>query len=232
MKKVGIIVFIVAILAGVLFANLFSFGRASGKLFNFSFVSGIKGSGVSASERRDVSGFKGIDVGGVFEVEVAAGNEFKVEVEADDNLLPYIETNVDNGVLEIRTNQRLKSHTPIRVRVWAPNIESVDASGVCKVSLTGVKNSELKIDTSGASKATLAGETNSLSVSLSGASSVDAENLKAVTGDIEASGASGATVFVTGRLVSHASGASKIAYLGNPASVDKDTSGASKVYQK
>jgi hypothetical protein len=39
-------------------------------------------------------------------------------------------------------------------------------------------------------------------------------------------------VFVTERLNSDASGASKIQYSGNPASVEKNTSGASSVRQK
>jgi hypothetical protein len=232
MKKFGIIIFIVAILVGVVFANLFSFGRVSGKLFNFSIGRSVKGSGVAASDVRNVGSFKGVDVGGIFEVEIIAGKEFEVRVETDDNLLQYVKTEVDAGVLKISTTERMKSHEPLRVRISAPSIESVEASGVCKVSLAGVKNSELRIDTSGASKIRLEGETTSLSVDVSGASSVDGENLKAENANVEASGASNVSVFVTGRLVSDASGASKIGYSGNPASVEKNTSGASKVYQK
>jgi hypothetical protein len=232
MKKLGIIIFIFALIAGVVFANLFSFGRVSGKLFNFSIGRSVKGSGVTASEVRNVTGFKGVDVGGVFVVEIIAGSDFDVKVEADDNLLQYIKTEVNDGVLKISSTERIKSHEPLRVRVSAPTIESVEASGVCKVSLTGVKNNKLIIGTSGASKVTVAGETSSLTVDVSGASSVDGESLRAENARVEASGASKVNVFVTGRLVSDASGASKIGYSGNPTSVEKNTSGASKVYQK
>ena len=232
MKKLGIIIFIVAILVGVVFANLFSFGRVSGKLFNFSIGRSVKGSGVTASEVRNVPGFKGVDVGGVFEVEIVAGNDFEVKVEADENLLQYIKTEVDGGVLKISSTERIRSHEPLRVRVSAPTIESLEASGVCKVSLTGVKTNELTVGTSGASKVSLAGETSSLTVDVSGASSVEGESLKAENAKVEASGASKVNVFVTGRLVSDASGESKIGYTGNPASIEKSTSGASKVYQK
>lgn len=232
MKKIGLIVFILAIMIGVVFANLLSFGRASGNLLNFSFVSGIKGSGVAASESRNATGFKAVDVGGVFQVEITAGKDFDVAIEADDNLLQFVQTEVVGGVLKISTNERINSHTPIRVRVSAPDIESIDASGACKVSLTGVKNSSLNIDTSGASKVNLNGSTAALTIDVSGASAVDAESLQAENANVGASGASKVTLFVTNRLVSEASGASKIAYLGNPASVKKETSGASKIYQK
>ena len=232
MKKIGIVIFIVAIVVGVVFANLFSFGRASGQLFNFSFKSGIKGSGVAASETRDASGFTGVDVGGIFQVEITAGKDFSVAVDADDNLLQYIKTEVNGDVLHIETTERINSTTPIRVRIAAPDIESIGASGASKVSLAGVRNSSLHVDTSGASKVKIEGETSEITVEVSGASNVDAESLKAKTADVDASGASSVNVFVTERLVSDASGASRISYSGNPTSVEKKTSGASRVSQK
>lgn len=232
MKKIGIVIFIVAIVVGVVFANLFSFGRASGQLFNFSFKSGIKGSGVAASETRDASGFTGVDVGGIFQVEITAGKDFSVAVDADDNLLQYIKTEVNGDVLHIETTERINSTTPIRVRIAAPDIESIGASGASKVSLAGVRNSSLHVDTSGASKVKIEGETSEITVEVSGASNVDAESLKAKTADVDASGASSVNVFVTERLVSDASGASRISYSGNPTIVEKKTSGASRVSQK
>jgi hypothetical protein len=233
MKKFGIVIFVVALLVGVVFANLFSFGKVSGKIFNFSFGNSIHGSGVAASEVRNVGDFNGVDVGGVFDVEIVAGRDFEVKVEADDNLIPHIKTEVSDGILKISSSShRLKSQTPLKIRVSAPNIESLDASGAVKISLSGVKNKDLRVDTSGASKIRLEGETVSLSVEVSGASKVDAESLRAVNATVDASGASHADVFVTGKFVSEASGASKIGYAGNPASIEKSSSGASKVYQK
>jgi hypothetical protein len=232
MKKIGIVIFIVAVLAGVVFANLFSFGRASGQLFNFSFKSGIRGSGVAASEAREANDFTGVDVGGVFQVEITAGKEFSVLVDADDNLLQYIKTEVNGDVLHIETTERINSTTPIRVRISAPDIESVGASGASKVTLNGVNNSNLSVDTSGASKVKIEGETAEVKVEVSGASSVDAESLKAKTAEVDASGASSVNLFVTERVVADASGASRISYAGNPTNVEKKTSGASRVHQK
>jgi hypothetical protein len=232
MKKIGIVIFIVAVLAGVVFANLFSFGRASGQLFNFSFKSGIRGSGVAASEAREANDFTGFDVCGVFQVEIIAGKEFSVLVDADDNLLQYIKTEVNGDVLHIETTERINSTTPIRVRISAPDIESVGASGASKVTLNGVNNSNLSVDTSGASKVKIEGETAEVKVEVSGASSVDAESLKAKTAEVDASGASSVNLFVTERVVADASGASRISYAGNPTNVEKKTSGASRVHQK
>jgi hypothetical protein len=232
MKKVGIAVFIVAIAIGIIAGNFISFGRVTGKLFNFGFGRGVQGSGVLASERVDVSGFKGVDVGGVFQVEMTARQDYSVEVSADDNILPLVKVYVSDGVLKIATEGRFSNSNPIRVRVSAPDIESIEASGASKVNVSNLKNSSLKIDTSGASRVSVAGETSNLTIDVSGASSVDAEALKAGNADVDASGASCVKVLALNRLMSEASGASRITYTGNPASVEKKSSGAGKISQK
>src|SRR5215211_3145556 len=205
MKKFGILIFIVTVLAGVVFANLFSFGRVTGKLINFSLGSRIRGSGVGGSEARYTGDFSGLNVGGVFHVEVTAGKEFSVQVQADDNLLPYIRTEVKDGVLAIETTKRIESHTPLRVLVSAPEIERVQVSGGSVLSLAGVANSILEIGASGNSKVTVDGETDEVNLEVSGASSVEAEHLKAQIASVDSSGASRVSVFVTEKLTSNAS---------------------------
>jgi hypothetical protein len=232
MKKIGIIVFVAAIAIGVLVSSFFSFGKAAGSVFNVSFLSGVKGSGVQASETRDVSEFTGVDVSSIFDVEITAQKDFSVDVTADDNLLQYIKTEVSGGVLKIEADERINSHDPIKIRISAPDIESIEASGASKVSLSDVKNSELKVDSSGASKIRISGETTNLNVEVSGASKIDAENLKSENADVDASGASHVNVNVTGELRSDASGASHISYAGNPKKVEKSSSGASRVSPK
>jgi uncharacterized protein YfiM (DUF2279 family) len=230
MKKIGIIVFIAALIVGVTVANLFSFGRTSAKFFNISINRGVSGSGNVVSEKRNVADFKAIEVGGVFEVEVVAQKEFSVEIEADDNLLPLISTEVDGrGTLEIKSEKRFSSKNTIRVRISAPDIENLDVSGASKISLSNLKNDSLHVDASGASKIKIEGETQNLTIELSGASRVEAEKLKSVNTTVDASGASRADVFASGDLKADLSGASSVNYSGNPQYMEKKTSGASSI---
>lgn len=232
MKKIGLIIFVVAIVIGVAVANVFSWGKAEGQIFNFSVnFKGEKGSGNIITQDRDLRDFSAVEVGGVFQVEIVAQKDFSVQIEGDDNLLPLVETTVENGRLEISTTKRIKASKPIIVRISAPNIEELQASGASKVKIADLKNSALRVDMSGASKADLSGETSELTIDVSGASNVEAEGLNAVTASIEASGASKVAVAVSQDLKSEASGASKITYVGSP-TVSKSTSGASKIVQK
>ena len=229
MKVFGVVVFIVALAAGLVLANVFSIGRVSEKFFNFNFRSKVKGSGNIVTERRDLTGFKGINVGGIFQVEAAAQKDYGVEVEVDDNLVHRVRTEVRNGILHIDFDGHLKSRGPIVVRVSAPNFESIDASGASSVNLTDLNSSVLNIDSSGASKIAVAGKAEKLTVDVSGATKINAADLKAVDANIEASGASYVDVYATGTLAADASGASKISYSGSPTNVNRKTSGASSV---
>ena len=233
MKKIGFIIFIIALIVGVTFANLFSWGKTSAKIFNFSVnFGGVKGSGNVQTEKRELANFKAIEVGGAFEVEVVAQKEFGVEIEADDNLLPLIETEVRGGTLEISSEKSIKSKQRIRVRISAPDIESIQVSGASKVSLANVKNDSLKVYSSGASKIKVDGETRNLDIELSGASKVEAESLKTENVTVDGSGASSAFVNVSGDLKADLSGASNVTYTGNPRNLQKSTSGASSVKGK
>lgn len=233
MKKAGVVIFVAALGIGLVVANVFSFGRVETRMLKFSMdFGGVRGSGNLATDKRSVSGFKSIETGGIFQVEITAQKDFAVEVEADDNLLPLIRTEVDGGVLRIESDKHLKSHNPIRIRVSAPDIEKLDISGVANVTLDNVKNSALAIESSGASKIKVTGETSKLNVDVSGATKINADELKSVNAVIDASGASFVSVNVTGEIRSDLSGASRVVYSGTPTNVSTKKSGASNVSQK
>jgi len=233
MKKIGFGVFIVALIIGVGIASIVSWGKSSAKLFNLNFSLGsVHGSGNLATETRDIEDFRAIDVSGVFVVELVAQKDFSVQVEADDNVLQYIKTEVDDGVLEISTTRKIKSSSGLKVRISAPDIEKIEASGATKVSVADLKNTGLEVDTSGASKVSLKGESEKFVVDVSGASNIDAGELKAKAATVSASGASQVNLYVTDSLRSKASGASKIVYSGGASDVVTKTSGAGSISPK
>lgn len=235
MKKFGILVFIAALVIGLVVTNLFSFGKMSGGLMSLNFplkFGAVRGSGNIATDHRDVSGFHGVNVGGVSQVEIIAQKGFSVEVEADDNLLPMIRTEVKGGILRIYTEGRIRSSNQIRVRIAAPDIDDLDVSGAANVTVADIKNDGLSVDSSGASKVKISGETSKFTAQVSGATKIDAESLSTENATVDASGASKVTVNVSGSLQADASGASCITYAGTPTDVQKKTSGASSISQK
>lgn len=229
MKKLGIIIFIIALIAGIFFGSIFSYGKSFGNLFSFSIFKTVSGSGNVQTEQRNVGEFKSIDISGAFTVEIVVQKGFAVEVEADDNNLPLVKTEVENGVLKIEREGHFSGHSKVLIRVFAPNIENLEVSGASKVSVNDINNEFLNLDVSGASKIDIRGKTKRLKMDSSGASNIDAKNLKAKNVSVEASGASKIDVFVSNELNADLSGATKLTYSGVPKNVEEKTSGASSI---
>lgn len=181
------------------------------------------------TEKRNVSEFTKVDVGGAFKVEIVAGKEHSVEVEADDNLLPLISTRIDGETLKIETEKRFSTGRGLKVRITAPNIERLKLSGASNAVLSNVENEDLILDLSGAARVKVSGKTGTLTLDMSGRSKIDTGELSAVKVVVDGSGASRATVNVSEDLNADLSGASKVRYTGSPSNVQKKTSGASSL---
>ena len=189
----------------------------------------IKGSGNLKTEKRDVPAFSVVKSGGAAEVEIAVGGAQSLEIETDDNLLELTKTYVKGDTLFIEREGNIRTKTPLRIRISVPTLDGLDLSGASKGNVTNIKTDKFDLELSGASRLTISGEADSLDADLSGASSLEAGELRTAYTTIEASGTSRANVFATDILTAEASGASRVAYAGNPQSIVKDVSGASSV---
>jgi len=229
MKKFGFLIFVVVLVIGFIAASASSFGKLdTGGMFHFNF-GGVKGSGNVITQSRDHSDFHAVEVSNAIQVEITAQKDFAIEVQADDNIAPLVRTEVDGGVLKISCDKHYSSSTPVRVRVAAPNIDELEISGASNVSLAGIKNSDLNVEVSGASKLRVDGSTSDLKIEASGASKVDTSALASESCTVSTSGASNATVSAVVSLTADASGASHINYSGSPKNVVKKSSGASSI---
>ena len=207
---------------------------------------GIKGNGNVVKQERKVSDFSGFEVGGAFRVFLTQGDEEKLIIEADENLLPVIETKVKGGTLIITTNENIKDFKTLNIYLTFKKMNDMEISGACH--LTGenkfsfdnleldcsgasevdmkLSASSLEMDISGASNIDLYGSAEKISLDISGASSLEAYELETVNCDIEASGAANARISVSNELSAEVSGASKLRYKGNPKLISHDVSGA------
>lgn len=227
MKRISLPVFVAALLIGVIFSVGCGFAG-----FNSFGGDGVQGSGFLKSEQRAVSGFTKINAGGAIRLEVTAQKDFSVTVEADDNLLPLIKTDVSGDTLKIYRESGSSSKTGVKVTISMPDVKNVNVSGASTAVVSNVKTDSLELEASGASKIKVDGEANRLNSKASGASGIDAENLRVENADVGASGASNSTVSAANELKADASGASSIYYTGEPKSLNQKSSGASSVKKK
>ena len=192
-------------------------------------MGGIRGSGTRESEKKEVPAFKAIETGGAFDVEITCQKPQSVEIEADDNLLPLLETDVSDGVLHVGMKQNYHSRKLIALRIAVPDLNRITISGAGTARVTGVKNENFVINSTGAAKIEAKGETKAVEIRNSGAGLIDAHELRSSKAEVNLSGAGQAEVYASEQLDVAISGVGRVTYSGQPKVINKNISGIGSV---
>ncbi|MBC8137681.1 MAG: DUF2807 domain-containing protein [Fibrella sp.] len=213
----------------------------------------VKGSGVAETDPRPVSDVRQVSVHGIGTLTVEIGTTESLTIEADDNILPYIQVKQNGAAWEIGPTRdaSLEPQTPIHYRLRVTRLDALTLSGATKaelkplphvaefdLSLSGATSAQfaeidadtLKVNASGASRVEInAGSVKQQTIHLSGASRYRAFALRSETASIHGSGTSNVEITATRELNVDASGVTQVHYKGAPPVVKSDTSGVSSV---
>ena len=193
---------------------------------------GVEGSGNVITESREVSGFNEIVLGGTGRVLVEVTGTESLTIEAEDNIMPFLETRVRNGRLRLDTNRSISPTVEIVYTITAVTLDGLVISGSGIVEADAVDGSDFRVDISGSGDVDVEGMLSGLlSVSISGSGEFDGESLTAPEGRVDVSGSGNAVVNVTDDLEVSVSGSGEVQYLGEP-SVDSSVSGSGTVTQR
>ena len=192
------------------------------------------GSGNIVTERRATSSFMGLSVGGGFEVEIKTGST-EVVVEADDNIIKYIETVVVGGELRIRLDHINLRNAHLKVYITAPEINNINSSASANVeakdvlrsgqsiSLHSSSGSEIKavldapeitVNASSGGELKLSGRTRDLKATSSSGSAIKAKELLSEHTIVNVSSGASANVYASLSLDATASSGGNITYRG------------------
>jgi hypothetical protein len=219
---VGILAFL---LGGLAVALLYQFD-----VFGGSSSSSSEGSGVAATQTRDVAAFNRVELAGGNNVVIRLGERQSVVVKADDNLLNRVTTDVKSGALVIgNTPGSLTAKSPMSVEVNVPSLNAVALTGSGNIMVSGIKTESLTVTLSGSGNLFGSGTATSLNITVSGFGNarftqLDANNVHAV---VSGSG----TIFVTATksLDASVTGSGTIIYAGNPQDVTKIVTGSGTI---
>jgi hypothetical protein len=177
----------------------------------------IEGSGVIVRESRAIGEFRRIEVQGSFDVKCNVGAEAQVTITGDDNLLPYVITELDGDTLVLRMERgRYSCHSSLLATVSTPVLEGVEVCGSGDVDVIGLQGARFEANISGSGSVTADGEVQHLEASISGSGDLELAHLRAATGDVSISGSGEANIHVTDRLRASVSGSGDIHYRGDP----------------
>jgi hypothetical protein len=196
--------------------------------------------------------YDGIDVSSAFIVDVQfSDTEERIEIEANQNIHPYIIVDKSHGVLRIRLKHSLIStkNLTLKAHIITKSISSFALSGATQlalqdslrtdevtVNLSGassffgtIEANTIRVFSNGASSATLHGSTNYFRASLSGASDISDTDMKAEDVSLNLSGASDILLTANGSIDIIASGASSFKYIGSGITDHVSLYGASQI---
>ena len=192
----------------------------------------IKGSGIALEEARSLPEFTDIELSGAYEVVVTCGEEQDVQISGDDNIVPLVKTEVIDKVLIVSTDESISPEQKLTLTISAETIDSMNISGAVSASISHVDNQEFAIDLSGAGDLEMEGSVDDLQLLLSGAGSIDAEQLAAKTATVDVSGVGSVVLSASDELYATISGLGDVEYCGDPQVIRKRVSGLGKIKKK
>lgn len=214
----------------------------------------IKGNGNLITVQRTTSDYDGVSVGGSFDVILVKGKESKITIKGEENIIPYIETEVNGNTLQIKYQKNINIRTTKRltVTVTYKEINKVTLGGSGNITNKGIITSEdltvalggsgnisLTIDADevrskigGSGNIKLSGNSNELDCAIAGSGSIKAYELSTNTINATIAGSGSIRTTVKTKIKAKVVGSGSIYYKGKPQYIDSKSVGSGDVIDK
>ncbi|HSV48745.1 MAG TPA: DUF2807 domain-containing protein [Candidatus Acidoferrales bacterium] len=216
---VGVIVAVVIIVVALVAA-----GVLSGTQSPFGHI----GSGQVTTQQYNFTDFTAISASHGFNVQITQGNTYSIKVIIDDNLQQYVNVHKEGSTLMVELKPGGYQTTQLKAEVTMPDLRNLQLSGG---SIADAQNfnvsGDLGVDLSGGSRFTMSGQATDLTLTGSGGSNINLEDLQTNDARVDLSGGSQCRINISGRLDATLSGGSQLHYKGNPTLGTVDSSGGS-----
>lgn len=218
-------------------------------------VGGVQGSGKMSSETRALEGVSQVELASFGELTVLMGDKEEIVIEAEDNILPLITTNVTAGKLVISTRPNTSIGASQRVR-YTLTVKSMDTlvlagSGNIKVvgtlkgrdvtvkiagsgdiTIEDVQASDLFVDISGSGSVDVRGKADTLLAEINGSGSTNGSDLESRSAKAHIFGSGDIHVWVTEALDVIIDGSGNVEYFGNPSTLTQSTPGSGNIISR
>lgn len=212
----------------------------------------ITGEGPEVSKEINIPRIHGIVIKNSANVILRQGDDQKLEVKAQRNIIENIRTEVSNGILYVGSRRPVWKTKPIQMNLRLSDLNIVKISGSGKISmantftdvddlevnLSGSGNIDLSVEAreiycniSGSGSINLEGKAREGEYVISGSGSIHATDLKLKKAYARVSGSGGIHLDVKDDLEARITGSGNIYYQGNP-SIDKRITGSGNIRSK
>jgi hypothetical protein len=213
----------------------------------------IKGNGTVVSKNISTSSYDKIKVSGFFDVVLFSGEEGKITIEGEENIIEYIQIEVENNSLNIAVEKGKyiePSHgKQIIIAVPFDSLNEVCLSGSGDIksknlittdsfnaTLSGsgdvnleVKAKEITADVTGSGNLVLEGATDTFICKVTGSGDLNASKLISDSVNSKVTGSGNCKVNCTQNLEARVTGSGDIEYYGNPIKKDTKVTGSGDI---
>lgn len=213
----------------------------------------IKGNNNVTTETRTTSDYNSIGVAGFFDVDLVAGEEGRITLKGESNLLEHIITEVKDGSLKIKVEKGVylkpSMGKKIHVTVTVQDIKGLALAGsgdivskvplkasTFKASLAGSGNmtldvdaDEIKMSIAGSGDISMDGRAKHVKASIAGSGDINASDLKASDVAVSISGSGDVEIHAEDKIKARISGSGNVTYTGNPSKEDSKVSGSGRI---
>ncbi|MBL4601950.1 MAG: DUF2807 domain-containing protein [Emcibacteraceae bacterium] len=175
----------------------------------------------------DLEGFDHIRLDNIgIQLNVTVGEDFKISVEGDEELVSTLLMKVRGDKLVIyRDDDKSfwdgRGGDGAKVIISMPEFTGFDLRGAVDAHIVGVDSDEVKFDLKGAGNIEVEGRCNWLIIDLKGAGNVEARNLKCEEVDVDLKGAGNIEVYASEKVNADIKGMGNIDVYGDPDEVTK-----------
>jgi len=195
----------------------------------------ITGSGTVVSQERNVTGFTGIVVNGSTKAFISLDTGFAVTVKGYENLLPYLETNVVNGVLNVGYKNDINvsnDNTEVYITLSTLDYVQTNGSGDMQISDEVTGSDHLKTVINGSANISVEkGEADEFEGEISGNGNIQALGFQCKEAHVKISGDGNIEISVSDKLDVFITGNGNVYYHGTPV-ITTNISGNGQVIPK
>lgn len=174
------------------------------------------GSGNVITETRNVSGFDEIVLLGSGDVIVSVTGTESLEIEAEDNVMPLLTSDVIDGRLELGVTGSITTTHSITYTITAAQLKGVTIRGSGDINGTDIDAISFEAAIEGSGRIDLTGTSDDLTVRIEGSGDFDGRDLVSATGTVTVDGSGAALVNVTDELTVTINGSGDVEFIGDP----------------
>ncbi len=197
------------------------------------------GNGIRVTEEKKLDRFEDLEISGSFEVELVPSDQFRVMIEADENIQEFVRVDQEGDRVKVRlkNNVRVKMDGRIKLTIYMQELRTIELAGSGKVktrsqmshpdrmefTIAGsgdmdidVKSPRVEVSIGGSGEVNASGKTKRLEVDIAGSGDFIGEELLSEDSEISIAGSGNASVFASTKLDVSIAGSGDVQYRGNP----------------